>query len=69
MSDDHPNLVNRVTTLEKEQIRMSMEQERTNEILTEFRDDVKSAFKWLFSLMATAFGAALLSLVLKHPII
>lgn len=46
---------------------MRLEQARTNEILTEFRGDVKKALYWLFSLIGTGIGTAILALILKHP--
>jgi len=55
----------RVRNLEIEQLRMSFVQERTNEILTEFRGDAKKAIGWLAALFATAFATALFGLILK----
>ena len=49
-----------------ETVSMKAEQQRTNEILTEMRTDLKKAFVGLCGLVFTAIGTALLSLVLKH---
>ena len=48
-----------------EQVRMGLEQKRTNEILTEFRDDVRKAIGWLAALMVTGFATAVFTVIFK----
>ena len=62
---DNPGLI-------LETMRMSLEQKRTNEILTEwqkafvdFRNDAKKAIGWLFALMASGIFAAVCAMIFR----
>lgn len=61
MQHDFENLEERVSNIEKDQIKMSVVLENTNEILHELRREVHDAVKWMVRLVVSGFATGFIA--------